>query len=99
MRATLGSVLGGVVGFLLGQFALEAVMPWIERAGQAQTFADINAMFWKYDFWIVVIAGFTPIPYEIIGWVVGLGRIVCLPLAAVQVSTGSPAPHAPRRRH
>ncbi len=79
LLATLGSVLGGVVGFLLGQFALEAVMPWIERAGQAQTFADINAMFEKYGFWIVVVAGFTPIPYKVFTIASGAAGMALLP--------------------
>lgn len=79
LLATLGSVLGGVVGFLLGQFALEAVMPWIVRAGQAQTFAAINAMFEKYGFWIVVVAGFTPIPYKVFTIASGAAGMTLLP--------------------
>jgi len=79
LLATLGSVLGGVVGFLLGQFALEAVMPWIVRAGQAQTFAAINAMFEKYGFWIVVVAGFTPIPYKVFTIASGAAGMALLP--------------------
>ena len=79
LLATLGSVLGGVVGFLLGQYALDAVMPWIVRAGQAQTFADINAMFEKYGFWIVVVAGFTPIPYKVFTIASGAAGMALLP--------------------
>jgi len=79
LLATLGSVLGGVVGFLLGQFALEAVMPWIVRAGQAQTFAAINAMFEKYGFWIVVVAGFTPVPYKVFTIASGAAGMALLP--------------------
>lgn len=62
---TLASVLGGVLGFLLGAFALDAVMPWIERAGKRETFEQIHQLFATYGFWIVFIAGFTPIPYKI----------------------------------
>lgn len=79
LLATVGSVLGGVVGFLLGQFALEAVMPWIERAGQAQTFNDVHQMFEKYGFWIVVIAGFTPIPYKVFTIASGAAGMALLP--------------------
>lgn len=62
---TLASVLGGVLGYLLGAYALEAVMPWIERAGKRETFDQINALFETYGFWIVFVAGFTPIPYKV----------------------------------
>jgi membrane protein YqaA with SNARE-associated domain len=60
----LASVLGGVLVYLLGAYALEAVMPWIERAGERGTFDQINALFETYGFWIVFVAGFTPIPYK-----------------------------------
>lgn len=62
---TLASVLGGVLGYALGAYALEAVMPWIERAGKRETFDQIHALFATYGFWIVFVAGFTPIPYKV----------------------------------
>lgn len=62
---TIASVLGGVLGYALGAYALEAVMPWIERAGKRETFDRIQELFATYGFWIVFLAGFTPIPYKV----------------------------------
>ncbi len=62
---TIASVLGGVLGYALGAYALEAVMPWIERAGKRETFDQIQGLFETYGFWIVFVAGFTPIPYKV----------------------------------
>lgn len=62
---TAASVLGGVLGYALGAYALEAVMPWIERAGKRETFDRIQELFATYGFWIVFVAGFTPIPYKV----------------------------------
>ncbi|HET6603149.1 MAG TPA: YqaA family protein [Xanthomonadaceae bacterium] len=79
---TLASVIGGVVGYALGHFALEAVMPWIERAGHADTFARVHALFERYGFWIVFIAGFTPIPYKIFTIASGAAGLALLPFIA-----------------
>lgn len=62
---TLASVLGGMLGYALGAYALDAVMPWIERAGKREAFDQIHQLFAVYGFWIVFVAGFTPIPYKV----------------------------------
>ncbi len=76
---TVASVLGGLIGYLLGYYALEAVMPWIERAGQRQTFEQINDLFARYGFWIVFVAGFTPIPYKVFTVASGAAHMALLP--------------------
>ncbi|MBS7459002.1 YqaA family protein [Coralloluteibacterium stylophorae] len=76
---TVASVLGGLVGYLLGHFALELVMPLIERAGQAETFAEVQALFARYGFWIVLVAGFTPIPFKVFTVASGAAGMPLLP--------------------
>lgn len=79
LLCTIASVLGGLLGYVLGHYALEAVMPWIERAGHADTFARIHALFARYGFWIVFVAGFTPIPYKIFTIASGAAGMALLP--------------------
>ena len=76
---TVASVLGGVVGYALGHFALDAVMPWIERSGHRDTFDTVQSLFASYGFWIVFIAGFTPIPYKIFTIASGAAGMAMLP--------------------
>lgn len=76
---TVSSVLGGLVGYLLGHFALELVMPLIERAGQAETFAEVQTLFARYGFWIVLVAGFTPIPFKVFTVASGAAGMPLLP--------------------
>ncbi|MCH7735431.1 MAG: DedA family protein [Chloroflexi bacterium] len=59
------SVFGGVVGYLIGYFALDAVMPWVERAGYLPAYQHASAVFLEWGFWAVLIAGFSPIPYKV----------------------------------
>ena len=62
---TIASVLGGVIGWLLGAWALDALLPWIERAGYLPAYESAVADFQQWGIWIVFLAGFTPIPYKI----------------------------------
>ena len=65
LLTTIASVLGGVLGWLLGVWALEALLPWIERLGYLPAYESAVADFQQWGIWIVFLAGFTPIPYKI----------------------------------
>jgi membrane protein YqaA with SNARE-associated domain len=62
---TASSVVGGVLGYLIGFFALDAVMPWVERAGYLSAYQHASAVFLEWGFWAVLVAGFSPIPYKV----------------------------------
>mgnify|MGYP001208939840 CR=1 FL=1 len=62
---TVASVLGGLVGYLLGMFAFELIDPLVRRAGYQGAFEQAQALFGQYGFWIVLLAGFSPIPYKV----------------------------------
>ncbi len=66
--ATLGSVAGGMLGYLIGWGLWDQVgtifyqyIPGVTAEG----FGQVKALFDQYDFWTVFAAGFTPIPYKI----------------------------------
>lgn len=65
LLCTVASVIGGLLGYALGSYALDAVWPWIERMGWDATFFRVQGLFERYGFWIVFVAGFTPIPYKV----------------------------------
>lgn len=63
---TTGSVLGGMIGYLIGwQFMANMGMPIIHLYGLEERFAQIQSLYRTYDAWAVGIAGFTPIPYKV----------------------------------
>lgn len=92
----MGSLVGAVVGYLLGHYAYELVKPlleslgWLERIdAQVASLREITALSpWK-AFWLLVIAGFTPIPLKIFTWASGIVGVPMLPfLAAMLVGRG-----------
>lgn len=76
---TVGSVLGGLLGYALGHFALEAIWPWMLKMGWDDTFAQVQALFARHGFWIVFVAAFTPIPYKVFTIASGATGIAFLP--------------------
>ena len=64
-----GSLVGMFIGYAIGYWAMDAVMPLIERFGYGEVFADIKARVaaggGMTAFWLLVIAGFTPVPFKI----------------------------------
>lgn len=91
-----GSLAGAVLGYLLGHFAYELVKPlfaalgWIDRIDAQVTYLrEVAAQSpWK-AFWILVIAGFTPIPLKIFTWAAGIVGVPMVPfLAAMLVGRG-----------
>jgi membrane protein YqaA with SNARE-associated domain len=60
-----GSLVGMFIGYALGHYAIELAMPLVERLGYAAEFADIKRQAADNGFWLLLIAGFTPIPFKI----------------------------------
>lgn len=65
LLTTLASVAGGVLGYLIGYLAIEAVEPWIIEWGYGDGYRTAMAWFDRWGFWAVFLAGFSPIPYKI----------------------------------
>lgn len=62
---TITSVLGGVLGYLIGFFALDLVEPWMVSAGYWDGYLQVRGWFETWGFWAVLAAGFSPIPYKL----------------------------------
>jgi membrane protein YqaA with SNARE-associated domain len=59
---TVGSVLGGMFGYLIG---LKGGKPILERFVTREKIVAVHNAFDRYNVWAVGIAGFTPIPYKV----------------------------------
>jgi membrane protein YqaA with SNARE-associated domain len=66
--ATTASVVGGVVGYLIGAGAWQALGDFFFQYVPGVTpeaFQNIQEFYDRYDFWAVFLAGLTPIPYKV----------------------------------
>ena len=62
MITTVGSVLGGMFGYLIG---LKGGRPILRKFVSEEKISSIHDYFAKYDAWAIGIAGFTPIPFKV----------------------------------
>jgi membrane protein YqaA with SNARE-associated domain len=63
---SVGSVLGGILGYLIGwQFMASLGTKIVEFYGLMDKYDYIRELYQQYDAWAVGIAGFTPIPYKV----------------------------------
>ena len=91
-----GSLAGAVLGYLLGHFAYELVKPLLESLGwidkidaQVRYLREVSEQSPWQAFWILVLAGFTPIPLKIFTWAAGIVGVPMLPfLASMLVGRG-----------
>lgn len=65
LLTTLASVVGGVVGYLIGWSAFDLIEPLIVDHGYGEAFKRANAWFAEWGFWAIFLAGFSPIPYKV----------------------------------
>lgn len=85
----LGSLVGALVGYLLGHFAFAALQPVFEWLGWSRAIDAqvahlrevVSHSHWT-AFWLLVLAGFTPIPLKIFTWASGIVGVPLLPFLA-----------------
>ncbi len=70
------SLLGGIVGYGVGFYFMEAVgMPIVRFYGLLDKYDAIRTWYETYDAWAIAVAGLTPIPYKLCTLTAGAFRI------------------------
>ena len=89
--ATLGSVIGGIVAYLIGLYVWNTVGPQIIHSKyvtyiiKPETFEYLCSQYNYYAHWAVLIAGFSPIPYKAATLTAGFCRISFIPFVLFSV--------------
>jgi len=76
---TVASVAGGMLGYLIGYLAFEAIEPWVMDAGYGDKYQLAVDWFGQWGIWAILIAGFSPIPYKIFTIAAGAISMAFLP--------------------
>ncbi len=81
----IASVLGGVVGYLIGAFGFDLVQPYIQQWGYQDAFDRATGWFEVWGFWAVLVAGFSPVPYKIFTISAGVLSLAFLPFMLASI--------------
>lgn len=82
---TLASVAGGALGYFIGLFALDAILPWLQDSRYWPAYQTAMQWFDTYGFWAIFIAGFSPIPYKVFTIAGGAVAMAFLPFIAASL--------------
>ena len=109
----IASMLGMFIGYAIGHYAIEWVTPLLERLGSLERFHEIKQQAADNGFWLLLLAGFVPVPFKIFtlasgavgmpllpfffGALIGRGKRVFLVAWAIRV--GGVKGEAMLRRH
>jgi len=74
--SSIGSVLGGAFGYLIGLLLLDSVgMPILKAYGLMDKYNYVSALYNQYNALAVGLAGFTPLPYKLFTIAAGACKI------------------------
>ena len=85
LLTTLTSVAGGLLGYTIGYFLIESLLPWVDRWGQRENYEAVKHWYVLYGFWALLIKGITPVPYKIFTITAGAAAMPLLPFVAASV--------------
>jgi membrane protein YqaA with SNARE-associated domain len=71
---TLASVLGGILGYVIGYWFYDLIQPLIGEGGRwFEHYQTTQKWFSEWGFWAIFVAGFSPIPYKV--FTIGAGTV------------------------
>lgn len=88
---TISSVLGAILGYAIGLYLYDSVGQWLVRFyGMGDGIESFRTMYREWGGWIILIKGFTPIPFKIVTIASGIAAFnFPLFLAAALVTRGA----------
>ncbi len=82
---TLFSVLGGVLGYAIGYWGMELLLPMIESMGYMDKIERAEQFFADYGVWVILMAGFSPVPYKLFTITAGATSMALLPFILASI--------------
>ena len=85
LLTTIFSVIGGLFGYLIGSLAFDLVEPLLKDMGYWDKFQKASSWFNEWGIWVVLIAGFSPIPYKVFTIAAGVVGMSLLPFVLMSI--------------
>ncbi|ORU91152.1 MAG: hypothetical protein A6F72_01195 [Cycloclasticus sp. symbiont of Poecilosclerida sp. N] len=82
---TLGSVLGGVIGYFIGLFSFGMLESFITMMHYEENLEVVKSWLSEWGFWAIFISGFSPIPYKLFTITAGLLSMAFLPFVIASI--------------
>ena len=82
---TVFSVLGGILGYVIGAYAITWILPMLKSVGYYDNYLNVQAYFRDYGIGFVIVAGFTPIPYKLFTIAAGTMNMALLPFIMASI--------------
>ncbi len=76
---TVTSVLGGLLGYVIGMTAFQMIEPWLVSLGYIDSLHLAEQWFAQWGLWAIFLAGFTPIPYKVFTIAAGAAGMALIP--------------------
>ena len=76
---TIGSVLGGMIGYGIGAYVFGYIEPILLESGYMDSYLHAVSWFEEWGFWAIFVAGFSPIPYKVFTIAGGAMNMAFLP--------------------
>ena len=83
--ASFASVLGGILGYLIGLTLFDFIKPWLIHSSFNSAYETACIWFDHYGVWMVIVAGFTPIPYKIFTITAGATNMAFIPFVLASI--------------
>lgn len=86
MITTVASVLGGLLGYAIGYFLYESVGGLLISAlGLGESFPKAACYLRENDFWVILLAGTTPIPFKLLTITAGFIEMALIPFVVASI--------------
>jgi membrane protein YqaA with SNARE-associated domain len=79
------SVLGGLVGYMIGAFLFDLAEPYVIAWGYQARFEKVTTWFEHWGFWAVLVAGFSPVPYKLFTIAAGVLNLALIPFVLASI--------------
>ncbi|MDO9051493.1 MAG: YqaA family protein [Methylotenera sp.] len=85
MITTVASVLGGLLGYLIGVSLFDVIEPHLRASHYWEAYQTAVIWFEQWGFWAIFVAGFSPIPYKVFTIAAGSLSMALLPFTIASV--------------